>query len=922
MSATVVSVVGRDEELRAARTVLTESKTAVVVFRGEPGIGKTTLWEAATASAAAAGRRVLVARPIEAEQRLGLATFADLLQPVAEEVAPKLPKPQRQALGAALLLAESQSGPPDPRTLGAALLGSLRLIGGDDGALLAVDDFQWTDAASRAALEFALRRLTTAHASAVLAVRVGDANEALPGFDHQALISLVEVGPLSLGALNRLVSDRLGESLPRPLLRRLHATSGGNPLYALEIARALQNRPAAADEALPLPSDLDALLRERVGALAPSTRRALAAAAALSEPRVELVEREGDLQPALDAGLARIDREVVRFTHPLLASAAYLLLTPNRQRELHNRLAAVVEDVEQRARHLALAHPGPDESVAVVLEAAAERALARGAPVAAGELLELALAQTADAQRRSARSVAAAEAYYRAGELAAARPLAEEAVAELAPGPGRARVLVLLASLRRDDLSVASALAQQAWTEAQGDPAAEALAAARLSFVCGFGGNLASALEFGRLALDRADKLPDMELAALVAEAAFMEITATGRVDPQVLARGLAAEERAGGFRYGRDVRQALALRLLLEERYEEACAELEQAAANAEVHGYESQVQELLNILSEMKTRAGHPAAGAAVAARAAEIRERLGLDRASALAGYFPALAAAYLGRVQDVRALTEAGLAAAAEAGDLAFGTQHAAVLGFLELSLGNAEATVEVLAPIVERLAVAAPGIHPMHVPVLPNLIEALIALGRFDEAEVHLERLEARGRDLDSAWALSQAARARGLIAASRGDLTDSLAWFDKALREHERTGPFERARTLLAHGMVQRRARQWRAARESLTAALALFEEIEAPLWAKRARAELDRIGGRSAADGLTPTEERIAQLVVAGRSNKEIANELFVSVRTVETHLTKVYAKLAVRSRTELAAHLSPKRSWISTISLRLPEP
>jgi DNA-binding CsgD family transcriptional regulator len=904
---TVVSVVGREEELRRARAVLGESRSGIVVFRGEPGIGKTTLWEAATAAAAAAGRRVLVARPIEAERRLGLAAFADLLQPVAAEVLPKLPPPQRRALEAALLLADAEGGPPDPRTLGAALVSSLRVIGGERGALLAVDDFQWADAASRAVLAFALRRLSMADASAVLAVRAGDANEGLPPFDDQVVVSFVDLGPLSLGALRRLVSDRLGGSLPRPLLRRLHDASGGNPLYALEIARALQDAgPVPADQDLPVPSDLDALLRERISALAPSARRALAAAAALSESRVELIEREGDLRPALDAGLIRVERGVVRFNHPLLASAAYSLLAPRRRRELHARLARVVDDIEQRARHLALAHPRPDESVAVVLEAAAERALARGAPVAAGELLELALARTADAQRMDARRVAAAQAYWRAGEAEAARPLAEEAVVQLEPGPERARMLVLLSSLRRSDLPTAFALAQQAWTEADGDAAAEGLAAAQLSFISGFSGDFAGALMYAQHALDRAAELPDRTLAAVIADAAFMQLTATGRTDRDLLAQGLAAEERAGGFSYHREVRLALGIQLLLEERYAEARAELERVVAVIEALGYESRLQELLNVLSEIETRSGRPAVGAALASRAADIRTRLGIDRFDAMAGYFSALAAAYLGRVDEVRMLTEAGLAAAAEAGDAAFGTQHAAVIGFLELSLGNAEAAVEVLAPVAGRLAAIAPGIHPMHVPVLPNLIEALIALGRLDEARVHLERLEKRGRELDSAWALAQAARARGLMAAAEGDHRRALARFEEALHEHERTGPFERGRTLLARGAVLRRGRQWRAARESLTAALAIFEEVEAELWAEKARAELRRISGRSAADGLTPTEERIAQLVAAGRSNKEIASELFVTVRTVETHLTHVYAKLGVHSRTELVSRLS----------------
>lgn len=908
MGAAVVSVVGREDELRAACAAVEAPGGGVVLFRGGAGIGKTTLWEAVTAEAVEAGHRVLRARPVEAERRLGLVAFADLLQPVAEEVLSELPGPQRRALEAALLLVEGEIGPPDPRTLGAALVGSLKILGDDSGAVLAIDDFQWVDKASRAVLEFALRRLTQARASAVLALRTGEANDELPPLDRDVPVSAVDVGPLSLGALHRLLSDRFGESVPRPLLRRLHAVSGGNPLYALEIARALQSTgPVAVGDALPVPSDLDALLRERIGALASPTVRALAAAAALSEPRAEWIEEEGDLQPALDAGLVRVDHGIVRFSHPLLASAAYSLLAPKRRRELHTRLAAVVDDVEERARHLASAYPWPDESVAVVLDAAAERALARGAPHAAGELLELALERTGDASRKPWRRVATARAYFRAADARAARAFADQALAELPPGPERAGVLSLLSRLNRDDLATATALARQAWTEAQGDTPAEALAAQQLSVMSGFAAAQAEAREYAQRALERAEALPDVLLVSVIANAALIDIWTTGRADPDLLAKGVAVEMRSGAPPDATGARVVLATQLFLEQRLGEARRVLEGLIAELEEVGNDYRLHEALNHLAHVETLAGRPAIAAQLAARGAEIREQSGMPHAGDLFAFFAAASAAYLGRVEEARALAERGLAAAAAAGDVGAMLQSAAVIGFLELSLGNSAAAAEALAPAAERIERYAPGLDPNHAPVLPNLIEAFIALGRFDEAHTYLERLEARGRDLDSAWALSQAERARGLIAAEKGDTAMALERLAQALRQHERMeGAFERGRSLLAHGAVLRRARQWRAARQSLTAALAIFEEMEAALWTRKARAELARIGGRRAADGLTPTEERVATLAVAGRSNKEIANGLSVTVRTVETHLTSVYAKLGVHSRGQLARVIS----------------
>ena len=271
-----------------------------------------------------------------------------------------------------------------------------------------------------------------------------------------------------------------------------------------------------------------------------------------------------------------------------------------------------------------------------------------------------------------------------------------------------------------------------------------------------------------------------------------------------------------------------------------------------------------------------------------------------------FFSSHAAAYLGLVDQARTTAEAGLTAARTSGNWGFTVQNSAVLGFLELSLGNAQAAVDVLAPVADQIAAIAPGMHPALAPVLPNLIEALISLGRLDEARVQLDRLEERGRALDSAWALAQAARSRGLLTAAAGEPEAALASFEEAMREHQRMeGPFERGRPLLALGVVQRRLRRWRAARESLAEASAIFEEVGAPLWTAKAQAELTRIGGRSAAGGLTPTEQRVAELVSSGRSNKEVASELFVTARTVESNLSRIYAKLGIRSRTELAARL-----------------
>jgi DNA-binding CsgD family transcriptional regulator len=226
-----------------------------------------------------------------------------------------------------------------------------------------------------------------------------------------------------------------------------------------------------------------------------------------------------------------------------------------------------------------------------------------------------------------------------------------------------------------------------------------------------------------------------------------------------------------------------------------------------------------------------------------------------------------------------------------------------LGFLELSLSNHEQAHAHLRPVVEfldRMGSAEPGI----IPCIPDDIEALVSLGRLDEAQVLVDRLERQGLALDRPWALATAARCRGLLAAARGELGNAQVALERAIDEHQRVPqPFELARSLLVAGQIQRRAKQKRPARTSLEQARNIFAELGAGLWTGRAETELARIGGRPPAPlELTPTEEQIARLAAEGRTNREIADALFVSASTVQSALKHIYLKLGVRSRTELA--------------------
>ena len=437
-------IVGRDAELAAVERFLAalSDEPAALVVEGEAGIGKTTVWLEAIRLAEARGLRVLRARPTESEARLSFATLADLVGDVFEDLRDSLPPVQERALAAALLRGEPSEG-ADPRTIATGFVGMLAALAERGPVLVAVDDVQWLDPASEGALAFAARRLPPR--LGLLLTRRTAGGEELPLGLARALpesrVERVVPGPLSLAELYHLVDGRLGASLPRPLLARVSDASGGNPFFALEIARTLDAAPAdtSVGGPLPLPPSLEELAAARVRQLSEPTQRVVLAAAALSQPSVaNLVEAcapESDARAALveaeEAGVLLSERERVRFTHPLIASAVYGSASPERRRQLHERLAAVVSDTEQRARHLALSATEPDEEIAAVLERAAQQAATRGAQRAAAELFEAAGRLTPAGLREELdrRVLGEAAALLAAGDVARARELAERAAA-------------------------------------------------------------------------------------------------------------------------------------------------------------------------------------------------------------------------------------------------------------------------------------------------------------------------------------------------------------------------------------------------------------------------------------------------------------------------------------------------------------
>ena len=910
-------VVGREHELAAVEAFAAGETYAGEGFllAGEAGIGKTTIWRHGVEAGIGAGHRVLTARPAGAEADLSFAALGDLLDDVRDEVLADLSAPQRRALQVALLLENALGRGADRRAVSVAVLGGLRALAADRPVLVAVDDVQWLDPPSASVLAFAARRLVGQPVAFLLARREdGGGSTPLEEAFGTELVRF-DVGPLSLGATHGVLHARLGAAFPRPVLRRIHELAGGNPFFALELARAIEREAITLAPESALPLTLDVLVRGRLASLPPDSQRALAVAGALAQPTLAVVAAATDadaaaaLAPAADAHVVELNGERIEFAHPLLASGAYLSVDLAQRREIHHRLAQGVDDAEERARHLALASDGPDAEVAAALDAAAAHAHARGAPDAAALLIERALVLTpsTDSGAAGRRVLDAAMLHFESGNAQRARALLEEAAARAAPGQERARALVRLARVRSygDDLRAAAELFRQALAESEGDAALQASAHEGLSACAmrlreGIGEGVAHA----QAALELACACGDDALAAeALGSQLILEALAGYELAPLTLEEALSAGE-------GRERERVLAhphftagIVWLWWDDLARARAAFEGLLLRSRELGDESSLPYVLFILAQAECRLGDFRRAAEQAEEARDLSVQAGQEWLEAYSHALLALADAYLGRDEACRHAARQALALAARTNAAPAELFARTALGHLELSLGNAAAALEQLEPLAawaQREGMEEPGATPF----LPDSVEALIGAGRHADAERLLAWYEANATKLGRVSGLAAAARLRGLLAAARGDAEGAVTELARAAELYETVRmPLELGRTLLALGAADRRAKRKRAARQALERALGLFEEHGAAVWAVNARAELGRIGGRAPARGdLTPSERRVAELVAEGRTNRETAAALFVSERTVEGHLSRVYSKLGVRSRAELA--------------------
>jgi DNA-binding CsgD family transcriptional regulator len=914
------TVIGREDELRAIQVFLEEAAQGprALVLSGEPGIGKTVLWEEGVEDAKQRSLRVLSHRSAEAEASLSFTALSDLLAPVFDEAAPSLAPLRRRALEVALLLAEPGEQAPDPRAIGLALLDVLRALGESGPVVVALDDLHWLDASSAGVLQIALRRLQDEPVRLLATVRrapeVTASLELEAAVPEERLTRLV-VGPLSLGALHRLLKERLGLELTRPELARVQEASAGNPFFALELGRELvrtDTRPEAG-RALRVPESLHELLGGRLARLPTETGDVVLFAAALARPTVELVatahgDRAGVLE-ALDTaaqeGVIELDDSRLRFAHPLLASICYEQAQAWKRHAVHRALADTVVDVEERARHMALSVGGPDAAVASDLDAAAEHAAARGATAAAADLAEQAAELTpADPNLALRRRLRAADFHRLAGEGERAAALLEQVLPAVPAGVDRADVLFALALTRTAGPPELLELCGQALAEAAGDDARCSRILAFRSWTHMFMGDVRHGLPEGRKALELAEQVGDPVLVATtIAQVGRAEGWAA-ETTPGLLERGIEIEERLGtALEYDASPRIVLGRTLIRFGQLDRARAILEEAETRAAGRGDELTRGLILSRLGTLEWFAGRLGLALEHAAAAVELMAQTAPRHSRGYAESIKALVEADLGLVEQARSSVERAVAFV-DPSDYIVTIPALGVLGRIELAHGALDAAGDHLRDLPEKLLEL--GWTDPTNPVWPDTIETLVGLGELDQARAHLEQYELNARSLGSGWALASVARCRGLLAAGEGDLDASFDAFESSLAELEGLPvPLERARTLLCLGVVRRQAQQKRSAREALEGALEIFEQLGARLWADKARAELKRISGRApASDELTESERRVAELAAKGHTNKQIAAELYMGQSTVEAHLSRVYRKLGVR-RAGLAASL-----------------
>lgn len=925
-------IVGRAEEIGTLGAVLADRRPEprAVLIEGEPGIGKTTLYQQLLATAREGDLTVLSCRPTRSEMDLSYVGLVELLGAVPDETLDALPAPQSRVIRM-VLRQEEPEGRFDRLSLGVATVAAVRALAADRPVLLAVDDAQWLDHPSARVLAFLVRRLADTAVRIVVVRSAGGwglgmhpADEVVDWAAELARamperLDTVRVGPVDAHELSRILRRALGWVPAWPRLVRIAELSGGNPLYALELARAFGGASSTLELDGALPAGPIELARARIARLPDHARAVVELASVPRAPSVELLSHldpgaadPGDaLVVAQRVGILTIDGDRIRFAHPILAAAAYGSMPVSRRRTLHRAVAVLSDDLEERARHLARAAQGPDPTVATALDAAAEQAWRRGAPDAAVELLRMACRLTPPTQVEAlaARRVAFGRLLHSAGDAPGAISELESTAAALPAGPLRARALYHLMYVTRLSGSLERAVAHgaRATEEAAADPSFQAQVYELLSRLSD--NDIARKLDTARKGLDAVNRLPDVDphivfhVRAALVEAEFyaglgVHLELLDGLDP--------GTPRFPPVRTASRGEDLIGRLLAYDGRFEEGLGKLRGLYEQASLES-RSIVAAVLGWMAEAEILAGHFHAAHTLTLEAIERAEETGASEGTPWEVGLHAVALARLGRLDEAEATAARVLRTAETDPTIGFDVAPARLaLGLVALSQERFSDAATHLRRL-DREKRDAGLREPRVCAHVAEFVEALVGAGELTEAAEVLDRFEAEAASSAGRWSLAAAARCRALLLAAQGQLDDALEAAERSLAAFEGLPmPFERARTLMVLGQVHRRRREKRLARAALTEALDVFGHLGTPVWAARARADLARVPQRREAEGLTPTEERIARLAVEGLTNREIAERTFLSPKTVEVNLTRIYRKLGVRSRTVLAQRLS----------------
>lgn len=891
-----VELVGRQEAMERLESWvagLAEGPTGLRIS-GEAGIGKTTLWRAATEMAHASGAVVLIARPAEAELPLGYAALADLLAAHVQPLASRMPAAQSEALASVLAIGERPAAPTESLVVGRATLTALQLLAGAAPVVVAIDDAQWLDRSSARVLAYVARRLEDARCSFLVGLRDGHRDPLELGTAFDRGMTEIRLGGLSLGAIAHVVRQRVDSTLSRRRVARIHERAAGNPFHALQLARVREDV---------LPETLAAGLRQRL-AEAPAAATPVLETLAVRGPQSAAALGAGDaLDAAIAAGLVVDDDGVIRFDHPLLAEAAHRQIPPGRRRSLHADAAAAATTDQERARHLALAATGPDEKTAEFLAGVARTERMRGAPEVAAELVAQARRIMPPERVDAVAGLALEEARYLflAADEASAATLVEGILAGPVRGAVRAAALVQRA-LTSSDAATAVSTLEAAVAEPHDDPILAARALAQLAWQRGaWLGDVEAALPEAERAVAMAEMTNDDAVLATALTTLALLLSST---------RGVGAEPR---FRRALELQRGTPIEpgdhtpnlAFAHERwwrghFAEGEALLQADRQRAIDHGDEGVLMRLAIFQADLEARRGRwDEADRLIEAGLVDAQDywrltaliRRGLLRAR------PGLPGA----------LADADELAGSPAGeDPYFAAAAAQIRGIVELGRGDVASAAPLLASLPEVTA-ENPARAAEAAVFIPVAVAALAASGDVARGRALAALLERRSAILEP-WGRAAIDYCHGVLDLAGGDHDEAARHLEAAVAGFEDLGAsWDLGQALLGLGMTLRRAGQRSAAARVLERAASIFRELGAQPALRSALDELGRARPRPKHDDrLTDAERRVALLAAAGRTNREIAAELFTGTTTVEAHLTRIYSKLGLRSRTELARRVS----------------